>query len=78
MTVSRSANSSALSTWLRSSVNCSGVVIRMSGGERRCRARRATDVSPVRVSVRMGSCISAIGAMRLRATSTARAFSGEI
>ena len=41
-------------------------------------ARRATEVSPVRVSVRIGNCISAIGAMRLRATSTASAFSGEM
>ncbi len=32
--MSRSANSSALSGWLSSSVNCSGVVIRMSGGAR--------------------------------------------
>ena len=77
-TVSRSANRSALSGWLSSSVSCSGVVIRMSGGRGAAGARRATEVSPVRVSVLIGNCISSMGAMRLRATSTASAFSGEI
>jgi hypothetical protein len=35
-------------------------------------------VSLVRVSVRIGRPISAIGVVRLRATSTASAFSGEM
>ena len=78
MIVSRPANNSLASGWLNSSAICSGVVIKISGGAWRWRARRATDVSPVRVSVRIGSCISEMGAVRLRATSTASAFSGEI
>ena len=48
---------------------------------RRCAVGAAgatAGVSPVRVSMRMGRPISATGVSRLRATSTASAFSGEI
>ena len=61
-----------------SSASCSGVVSRMSGGYLRCRCRRDTGVSPVRVSTLIGSLICAIGVSRLRAISTASAFSGEM
>ena len=61
-----------------SSDTCSGVVIRMSGGFWRCRRRFECGVSPVRVSTVTGSPISATGASRLRAMSTASAFSGEM
>ena len=61
-----------------SSATCSGVVSRMSGGMRFWRWRRFTGVSPVRVSTLIRSPISATGASRLRAMSTASAFSGEM
>ena len=61
-----------------SSASCSGVVSRMSGGSRRWRWRFEVGVSPVRVSMRMGSPISRTGVSRLRAMSTASAFSGEM
>ncbi len=57
--------------------SCSGVVSRMSGGCSRWRVRLARLVSPVRASTLMDRPISAIGASRLRCTSTASAFSGE-
>ena len=76
--VSRPAKRCGASGWLKSSASCSGVVIRMCGGRTRWRWRRATEVSPVRVSVRIGRPISAMGAVRLRATSTASALSGEM
>ncbi len=72
------ANSNGASSDDSSSASCSGVVSRMSGGYLRCRARRDTGVSPVRVSTRIGSFICAIGVSRLRAMSTASAFSGEM
>ena len=65
----------------------SGVVIRMSAGWRRKRARSLAGVSPVRmatVGVWKGSPLAAAtlampasGARRLRSTSTASALSGE-
>jgi hypothetical protein len=55
-----------------------GSVRRMSGGRTFCLWRRATPVSPVRLSAVMSSPISRIGRARLRSTSTARALSGEI
>ena len=61
-----------------SSASCSGVVSRMSGGSRRWRWRFEAGVSPVRVSMRIARFISAIGRSRLRAMSTASAFSGEM
>jgi hypothetical protein len=61
-----------------SSASCSGVVSRMSGGRAIWRVRLAAEVSPVRVSTLMGRPISAIGISRLRAMSTASAFSGEM
>ena len=61
-----------------SSASCSGVVSRMSGGSRRWRWRFEAGVSPVRVSMRIGSPISATGVSRLRAMSTASALSGEM
>ena len=61
-----------------SSDTCSGVVIRMSGGFCRWRRRLACGVSPVRVSTVTGKPISEIGASRLRAMSTASAFSGDM
>ncbi len=60
------------------SASCSGVVSRMCGGSRRWRWRFEAGVSPVRVSMRIGSPISATGVSRLRAMSTASAFSGEM
>jgi hypothetical protein len=47
------------------------------GGSARLRARREGGVSPVRVSSLRGKSISATGAARLRAISTASALSGE-
>ena len=58
--------------------SCSGVVIRMSGGNSRWRSRLDTLVSPVRASTLTRRPISAIGSSRLRCTSTASAFSGEM
>ena len=65
----------------------SGVVMRMSAGSRWKRARSAAGVSPVRTATdgawnaspraAARSAIPAIGARRLRSTSTASAFSGE-
>ena len=62
----------------QNSANCSGVVSNISGGEARWRWRLEGEVSPVRVSMRRSSPISATGPVRLRATSTESAFSGEI
>ena len=62
----------------RISASCSGVVSRICGGSRRWRWRFEAGVSPVRVSIRIGSFISATGVSRLRAMSTASAFSGEM
>ena len=50
----------------------------MCGGSRRWRWRLEVGVSPVRVSIRIGSRISATGRSRLRAMSTASALSGEM
>ena len=50
----------------------------MSGGRRRWRCFLATLESPVRDSTAIGSPISVIGAVKLRATSTASALSGEM
>jgi hypothetical protein len=50
----------------------------MCGGSRRWRWRFEAGVSPVRVSIRIGSFISATGRSRLRAMSTASALSGEM
>jgi hypothetical protein len=61
----------------QNSASCSGVVSSMSGGFTRWRWRRASPVSPVRLSALIANPISAIGAIRLRSTSTASAFSGE-
>ena len=61
-----------------SNATCSGVVSKISGGSRRWRWRFELGVSPVRVSMRIGSFISAIGVSRLRAISTASAFNGEM
>jgi hypothetical protein len=72
------ANISRLSSWLSSSDSDSGVVSKICGGRTRCRALRSDGVSPVRVSMRIGSPISSTGINRLRRTSTARAFSGEM
>ena len=66
----------------------SGVVIRMSAGSRWKRARSTAGVSPVRTAT-VGAwnaspraaarlAMPAIGARRLRSTSTASAFSGEM
>src|SRR6187431_862678 len=65
----------------------SGVVIRMSGGVRRMRARSACGVSPVRrarvgtrrsLPRRRAACeMPAMGARKLRSMSTAKALSGE-
>jgi hypothetical protein len=72
------ANMSKLSSWLSSSDSDSGVVSNICGGRTRCRALRSDGVSPVRVSMRMGSPISSTGINRLRRTSTARALRGEM
>ena len=66
----------------------SGVVIRMSAGARWNRARSVAGVSPVRTAMDGGwkgrSCLAATveipasGTRRLRSTSTASAFSGEM
>ena len=74
MTVRSEPNSAAASRCDSISAICSGVVSRMSGGERRWRWRREGGVSPVRVSSVIGSPISATGSVRLRAISTASAF----
>ena len=52
----------------------------MWGGRATCRVRLCDGVSPVRVSIRIvcSSPIPATGASRLRAMSTASAFSGEM
>ena len=71
------AKSCALSGYDSSSDNDSGVVSRTCGGRARCRALRSDGVSPLRVSTRIARPISAIGAIRLRCTSCASAFSGE-
>ena len=69
----------ALRGWASSSANCSGVVSRKSGGAWRWRWRRAAAACR-RCGSRPSpaSPISATGVSRLRATSTASAFSGEI
>ena len=77
MTVSRPARKRGASACDSSSAICSGVVSRMSGGRARWRCLREVEVSPVRVSTRIGSCICSSGVSRLRATSTASAFSGD-
>ena len=59
-----------------STARLSGVVSRMFGGSARWRARRFVGVSPVRVSMLIGSLMSSTGRSRLRAMSVARAFSG--
>ena len=64
--VLRSANRRELSSWLSSRLSDSGVVSSICGGRARCRALRSDGVSPVRVSTRMSSPISAIGVSRLR------------
>ena len=61
-----------------SSASCSGVVSRMSGGLSFWRWRLCAGVSPVRVSIVIGSPISPTGLLRLRSMSTASAFSGEM
>jgi hypothetical protein len=73
---------------VRSRYRDSGVVMRMSGGVREMRARSLAGVSPERmatagtryVSPRLSAvaAIPARGARRLRSTSTASAFSGEM
>ena len=77
MTVSSPARKRGASACESSSAICSGVVSRMSGGRARWRCLREAEVSPVRVSTRIGSCICSSGVSRLRATSTASAFSGD-
>jgi hypothetical protein len=62
----------------QSSASCSGVVSRMSGGTSFWRWRLWAGVSPVRVSIAIGSPISATGFPRLRSMSTASALSGEM
>ena len=74
----RLANSSILSGKESSSERLSGVVSRMCGGRVRWRFLRSDGVSPLRVSTRIGRPISSIGAMRLRCTSCASAFNGEM
>ena len=54
----------------------SGVVSRICGGLLRCRWRRCDGVSPVRLSTRTASPISATGAPRLRSISYVSALSG--
>ncbi len=86
MTVSMDASASrAREASIR--YNDSGVVIRMSAGARMNRARSRCGVSPVRIATSGTTNVSpraaatrlmpAIGARRLRSTSTASAFSGE-
>ena len=70
-------NSSSAVSWLSRRASDSGVVSRMLGGASFCRLRRLAGVSPVRVSMVMGSAISSTGAVRLRAMSVASAFNGE-
>ena len=74
----RPANIAKLSSWLKSSESDSGVVSKICGGRARCRVFFSDDVSPVRVSTRIGRPISSTGIRRLRRTSTASAFSGEM
>ena len=54
------------------------MVNRICGGSLRWRFFFDAGVSPVRVSTRIGRAISATGASKLRAISTASALSGEI
>ena len=72
------ANMCMLSSWLSSSDSDSGVVNKICGGLTRCRALRSDGVSPVRASTRIGKLISSMGINRLRRTSVANAFRGEI
>ena len=78
ITQRRSEKYSRAPSQAQNSASCSGVVSRMSGGFTRWRALRASPVSPVRLSATIFRPISRIGVSRLRSTSTARAFSGEM
>jgi hypothetical protein len=86
MTVSTDSRN-ARAREVRTRKSDSGVVIRMSGGCRSIRARSSAGVSPVRMATsgrRTASprrpatrAIPAIGVLRFRSTSTARALSGD-
>ena len=72
------SNSVRLSSKLRSRERLSGVVSRILGGLARWRRLRSDGVSPLRVSIVRSRPISSTGVNRLRCTSCANAFSGEI